>query len=154
MADRVRPERSLALETAVKKLKIKGGVICGAFAYLVTANIAGAPPTKTLQYFVLTNIEFVSFSFDYSHASLRVVPFKPDEHDTSGLLKTAEQQKLKSLKQVVFGSDGAAVLELDFGGIVKIEFFDDSARELWRHGLSTVLDIEGGGWVKHKDLAI
>merc|ERR1719478_959482 len=81
MADRVRPERSLALENAVKKLKIKGEIICSSFAYTVTANIAGAPPTKTLQYFVLTDQEIVSFSFDYSHAALRVVPFKPDEHD-------------------------------------------------------------------------
>ena len=96
----------------------------------------------------------VRFNFDYKHASLQVVPFKPDEHDTSGLLSVIEQQKLKSLKQVVFGSDGNAVLDLDFGGVSRLEFFDDSAREQWRHGLNTVLDFDGGGWVKHKDLAI
>ena len=83
-----------------------------------------------MQYFVLTDIEFVRFNFDYKHASLQVVPFKPDEHDTSGLLSVIEQQKLKSLKQVVFGSDGNAVLDLDFGGVSRLEFFDDSARTI------------------------
>lgn len=150
MGSRVHVERSAALETAVVKGGVKDEVLAHHFGWALRSSVPGTPAQRFLSYFVLSTSGVVAHDLSSAHEALKMVGFA--DGDVSGLLSVAEEGKVSALKQVTFGTEGAAVLQLDMGNVFQIEFFDDAAREVWREGLNQALAAGTSEWHKRRDV--